>query len=256
MTIIKSPDNGLPSISVVGICRRCRHYHQIEERTDHFGRAAFDWEFKHRSCELEEPGSVEFLSPRRFIPKGFDDEVYQVAGQAPWWLDWKANADVKIAYAADAQLTFAINSLGTSATLVAGYESSSVDNSSNKYLDYEITGKATTGTSPTVDKELRLSGVRPINDTPTWPDVFDGTASAETVASTYILAGLPIFWSSSNSATSDITYPIVNALTVAAAYSICPSLFSFFFSHNTGVNLNATGGNHELSVRGLYATTI
>lgn len=241
-------------ITVEAVCHACKHRHRISLSPDLFGRAAFDWEFKHRLCETVKPGSVEFLSPSRFIPHGFDDRVYEKAGQAPWWLDYKHNADIKVAYAADAQVTITLASLASSSTWVAGRESASVDNSSNKYLDYNVTGKITTGTTPTVG-EIRLYAIKPINDTPTWPDVFDGTDSAETVTNTAILDKLPLLWSGSNSTSSNITYPIISALTLAQLWGYAPSLFGFFVSHSTVAALNSTGSNHELSVQGIYATS-
>lgn len=249
MTIIKSPDNPLVRVNIEAVCHDCKHRHRIEVEPDLFGRAAFDWERKHRGHQYE------FLSPERFIPRGFDDRMFEREGKAPWWLDYKHNADIKLAYAADAQFTITLASLGSSATWVAGREATSVSNGTNKYLDYEITGKITTGTTPTVDKEIRLYYVKPINDTPTWPDVFDGTDSAETVTNTYILDSLILGWSGSNSATSDIAYPITSALTLAQAWGMVPDNFTVFVAHSTAVNLNATAGNHELSYRGIYMTS-
>lgn len=253
--ILKSPDIRSALICVTGICRKCKHFHPIKVEPDLFGRAAFDWEWKHRHCELEKPGSVEFLSPSRFVPRGFNDRIYEQEGEAPWWLEYRHNADIKVAYAADAQVTITLASLATSSTFLAGQESASVSNGTNKYLDYEVTGKVTTGTTPTVDKEIRLYGIKPINDTPTWPDVFDGTDSAETVTNSYILDKLVLLWSGSNSATSNITYPINSALTLAQAWGMVPDNFGFFVAHSTAVNLSSTAGNHELSVRGLYLTS-
>jgi hypothetical protein len=85
--ILKSPDNNLVQISVVGICRhpKCRRYHRITAKPDLFGQLAFDWQYKHDNCELEHPGSVEFLSPQRFIPRGFDDRVFEDTGVGPQW---------------------------------------------------------------------------------------------------------------------------------------------------------------------------
>ncbi len=252
--ILKSPDVNAVKINVEAMCHRCKHRHKIDVPPDLFGRAAFDWEFKHRACEQAYPGSIEFLSPKRFLPRGFDDRVYEKANEAPWWLEYKHNADIKIAYANDAQVTITLASLATSSTWVAGRESASVDNGTNKYLDYEVTGKITTGTPP-AGGEIRLYAIKPINDTPTWPDVFDGTDSNETVTNTAILDSLPLIWSGTNSTANDITYPIISAMTLAQLWGYVPSLFGFFVSQSTTVNLNATGGNHELSVRGAYATS-
>ena len=256
MTILKSPDNNQVRISVFGICRTCKHYHPIDLPPDLFGRAAFDWEWKHRQCEQESPGSVEFLAPKRFIPKGFDDTVFMEAGIGPRWLDWKPNADRKIAYAADAAFTITLASLAASATWVAGQEATSVSNGTNKYLDYEITGKITTGTTPTAG-EMRLYGIKPINDTPTWPDVFDGTNSAETITNTNIRdsLGSPL-WSGTNSTANDIGYPIISALTLAQLWGFVPDNFTVFFTHSTVAALNATAGNHEINYRGAYETIV
>lgn len=228
--ILKSPDHHDVKIAVLGICRRCKHHHRVEASPDVFGRLAFDWEYKHRLCELETPGSVEFLSPHRIVPRGFDDSVFEAAGEGPQWLDWKHNADVAITYVADAAITMDLSALGTSATFVAGRESTAVANSTNR-LDYEITGSFISGTSPTTPTEARLYCVRAIEDAPTWPDVFDGTDSAETVTNVNILASLPLIWSGTYSTTSNVTYPVVNAMTLSQAFGVVPKNWLLFFSH-------------------------
>ena len=247
---LRSPDQHLVRVLIDAVCHDCKRRHRIDVPADNFGRAAFDWEVKHRGHR------IEFLTTKREIPRGFDDRAFQQQGKAPWWMHYKPNADIKLAYAADAAFTITLASLASSSTFVAGREATSVSNTSNKYLDYDISGKITTGTTSTVDKEIRLYYVRPIDDAPTWPDVFDGTDSAETVTNTYILDKLVLGWAGSNSATSDITYPIVSALTLAQAWGIVPDNFTVFVAHNTAVNLNSTGSNHAINYRGIYATAI
>lgn len=254
--VLKSPDNHLVTIKLLGICRKCRHHHRIEAAPDALGRLAFDWQHKHRLCELESPGSVEFLSTERLIPKGFDDRVFEAAGIGPQWLDWKHNADVKLSYAADAAITMDLSALASSSTFVAGRESSSVSNSSN-YLDMRITGTYISGTTPTTPAESRLYLVTPYEDGPTWPDVFDGTDSAETITNTNILDSLPLIWSGTVSSTSNVTYPIVGALTLAAAIGFCPKQFALFFTHAHTAALKTDAGNtNSLYYQGLYATVI
>lgn len=218
-------------MSVIGICRKCKRYHPVEGLTpETFGQAAFDWEYRHRACRLEYPDAVEFLSTSRSIPKGFDDRIYESEGVGPQWLDWKPNANVTIVYVSDAAFTMDLSALASSSTWTAGRESTSVANSSN-YLDCRISGSYISGTTPTVDTEARLYYVSPIEDTPTWPDVFDGTDSAETVTNSQILNGLVLGWSGTVSATSNVTYPIVSALTMAQAFGIVPKNFLVFFAH-------------------------
>jgi hypothetical protein len=241
--VLISPDVGKVKMRVMGICRKCKHYHPVEGITpDLFGKAAFDWEYRHRLCALELPGAVEFLSSARIFPKGFDDRVYEAAGQGPQWLEWKANANVTVAYIADAALTFDLTALASSATFTAGRESTKVTNSSN-YLDCGISGNFISGTTPTVPAEARLYYVRPTEDTPTWPDVFDGTDSAETVTNAQILDTLPLAWSGLASATSNVTYPVVNALTLAQAFGYVPKDFVLFFSHAHTAALKTDANN-------------
>jgi hypothetical protein len=250
MPILKSPDNPLVRIKIEAVCHDCKHRHVIDVVPDHFGQAAFDWEAKHRGHRFE------FLSLDRFIPRGFEDQVFEDAGAAPWWLDYKHNADIKIAYAADAAYTLDLSALASSSTLVAGRESSSVDNTSNKYLDYRVSGSFISGTTPTAGGEARLSYVAPIEDTPTWPDVFDGTDSAETITNTAIRDKLPIGWSGDYSTSSNITYPIVGALTIAQAFGLVPSHHVLFFAHSMTAALKTDANNtNQIFYKGIYATS-
>lgn len=164
-------------------------------------------------------------------------------------------ADVKLAYQAAQTLTNAIASLGSSSTWLAGYESDTIDNTSNLYLDYLFDGKVTVGTTPTVNTEIRIYAVAVGVDGSTYPDVFDGTTGAETVNSAGVLdsfaklaAALTV-----DSTTSNREYPF--SFTIAALWGgVVPKKFFLFTAHNTGVNLNATGGNHVFKYSGVYET--
>ena len=164
-------------------------------------------------------------------------------------------ATVKIGYIADTQLTITLASLATSATLVAGRESTAVDNTSNLYLDYLLSGKITTGTTPTTLKQIEVWVASPINDTPTWPDVLDGTDSVETLTSLDIKnSGLRLAAVMNTDATSDRTYYFSQVSVASLFGGVCPAKFVVFVTHNTAVILNATAGNHEISVQGITNT--
>jgi hypothetical protein len=164
-------------------------------------------------------------------------------------------ASVKIEYAAASNLTITLASLATSSTWLAGQESTAVDNTTNKYLDYLLSGKITVGTTPTSGTEIRVYVVALLDDS-TYPDVFDGTDSAETVTSAGVgsaflrlAAVLPV-----GATTSNVAY-YFGPVSVAALFGgACPKKFVVFVTHNTGVNLNSTGGNHQLTVTPVYAT--
>lgn len=165
-------------------------------------------------------------------------------------------ADIKIAYQSAQTLTNAIESLATSATWVAGYESTWIDNGTNLYVDYLFDGKVTVGTTPTVNTEIRIYVVVSIDDGTTYPDVFDGTTSAETVTSEGVRDGFAKLAAvlRVDATTSNRVYPF--SFSVASLFGgVCPPDFALFTTHNTGVNLNSTGSNHVFKYRGVYYTS-
>lgn len=161
----------------------------------------------------------------------------------------------KIEYAASSALTFGLASLATDSNLLAGRESNAVDNTTNKYTDYLLAGKITTGTSPTQGKEIDVFVVGLMEDA-TFPDVFDGTDSAETVTNAGIRDAVckPVA-SIAVSSTSNVGY-YFGPVSVASLFGgSLPKKFVVFVTHNTGVALNATAGNHAVYVTGVYSTS-
>ena len=248
--ILKSPDEDRVRIRLDAYCHDCKHRHKIEVNPTGFTSALWDWQAKHAGHIFE------FLTPRRTILQRFRDWMFQKAGVAPWWLSYAENSDNKIAYAATATIMITLASLASSATFVAGQEATAIDNGTNKYIDQRVTAKITTGTNPTVNTEIRIYGIAALDDTPTWPDVFDGTDSAETVTNTQMLDQLPLLGSTLVSATSSVGYPFTRNLTVAEAFGFCPQDWTIFVSHATAVALHATAGNHVVKVDSAYFTTI
>lgn len=163
---------------------------------------------------------------------------------------------IKTEYAASSAVTITLGGLATSATWLAGRESTAIDNTTNKYLDYLLAGKIRVGTSPTASTEIRVYVVA-LQDDSTWPDVFDGTDSAETVTSAGVGSGFLKLAAvmQVDATTSDRDY-FFGPVSVASLFGgACPKKFIVFVSHNTAVNLNATDGNHVLSVTPVYATS-
>jgi len=163
-------------------------------------------------------------------------------------------ADVKMVYATNQVLTITLASLATDTNLLTGRESTAIDNTSNLYLDYLLDGKITVGTSPTTAKEIRVYVAGLFGDA-SWPDVFDGTDSAETVSGVgtrdtalKLAAVIPTI------NTSDLGY-FFGPISVASLFGgVCPAKFVVFVTHNTAVNLNSTSGNHYINARGVYNT--
>lgn len=167
-----------------------------------------------------------------------------------------AAGDVKVAYAASANLTVTnLASIATSATWVAGWTSAYIDNSSNLYQDYLITGVIKVGTD-TASTEVRIYLYAEMDDS-TAPDVFssgtEGTEGTATIRDTntresaFVLAHVL-----TTSGTDDEVYPI-RPFSVASRFGgVCPRKFALFVTHNTGNNLYASG--HQLTYKGVYYT--
>ncbi len=230
---------------IKALCHTCRHHHTIDFDPQIGPGAAFsDWCVKH-------PGpicDVDFLWPER---------SGKVVMPEDGWLGYLANANVNVAYAASAAYTITLASLASSSTLVAGQESTALSNASNKYLDLHVAGKITPGTSPTVSKTIELWAIGALDDTPTWPDVFDGTDSAETVTTRNLLNGYgKPCWSALTSATSDEGNAIAPFSMAQQFGGTLPIQHVLFVTHNTAQNLNATGGNHYIKYTPLTATVV
>ncbi len=164
-------------------------------------------------------------------------------------------ATIKIGYAASATITITLASIATSATFVAGAESTIVDNTTNLYVDAIVGGKITCGTTPTINTQIQISVYTPIDSTPTYPDVMDGTDSVETLTSVGVGQGFLKLAAVLNcdSTTSDRAYPF--SFSVAQLFGgVMPSRWGLYVAHNTGVNLNATGGNHVIKFEGVNYT--
>jgi hypothetical protein len=166
-----------------------------------------------------------------------------------------AAGDTKIEYAASSNLTITLASLASDTNLLAGRESSEVDNTTNKYVDYLLCGKITTGTSPTASRIIEVWVVGLMDDS-TYPDVFDGTDSAETITNAGIKNSICRLAASIDTvATSDLAYPF-GPVSVASLFGgRIPKKFVVFVTHSTAVNLNSTTGNHQITVTPIYYTT-
>lgn len=163
-------------------------------------------------------------------------------------------ADVLLAYPTASDATITLASLATDANLLTGVESAAIVNTSTKYLDFLISGKIRTGTSPTTAKVIQVWAVASWDGT-SWPDVFDGTASAETITSAnHKNAICRLVAEMATDATSDRDYHFAGVSIRDIFCGTVPPAFVLFVTHSTAVNLNATGSNHQIRIQGVYET--
>lgn len=162
-------------------------------------------------------------------------------------------ADVKKAYAASSNLTVTnLHSLPTSSTWVAGWESGAIDNTSNLYLDYRVTAKIVVAAAGLSAGEIRLYLVGMLDDS-TWPDVFDGTESTETVTDTEMRDAICRLGAQTETDTTASDTYYLDCPSVAAAFNgNMPKKFVVFITHSTGANLAAAG--NQVTVVGSYET--
>ena len=163
-------------------------------------------------------------------------------------------ADLKLSYPAASDLTITLASLASDTNLLTGRESATIDNSTNLYLDILISGKITAGTSPTASRSIEVWAVGSWDGT-NWPDVFDGTESAETITSADIKASVARYLAAMATAnTSDRAYHFGPVSLASAFGGTLPPKVVLFVTHSTGQNLNSTAGNHQIRLQPVYQT--
>ena len=151
-----------------------------------------------------------------------------------------------IVYSANTVITMDLANLGTSATFVAGRESSEIDNATtNKYMDAHVSGFISVGTTPTANTLISIYvWGADTSLAATAIDVLDGTDSAETLTNTGILNTLRLGRAIGVIATtSNIAYPILPFSVAALFGGIMPKFWGLYVAHNTAVNLRNTSVN-------------
>jgi hypothetical protein len=159
-------------------------------------------------------------------------------------------ATITPSYAAYATITISPASLATSAT--AGRQSTEIDNTTNKYDNVRITGKVTVGTTPTVNTQILIYALGRLDNTATYPDAFGASDAARTIRSVgnargYLKLGAAL---EVDATTSDRAYEFDFELAQLFG-GVVPDFWTLWVVHNTGVNLNATGGNHVFKYMGI-----
>lgn len=172
------------------------------------------------------------------------------------------HADILAAYGTLISGTGGITSLPTSSTWLAGYEWFLVDNTAaapaGLQIDWFHAGDIQNNTAGavTANTEIRI-GLVGSPDGTYWPDVFDGTPSAETVTSAGVGSSFLKYPPGSimlvDATTGSRVYPYAMS-TRDAFRGVMPKKHVTFVSQNTGQNLGATGANHKYFAQPEYGT--
>lgn len=162
--------------------------------------------------------------------------------------------DIKLAYGTASDVTITLASLLSDTSLLTGRESAAIDNTSSLVLDYLVSGKITAGTTPTAARSIEVWAVGSWDGT-NWPDVFDGTESAETITSADIKSSVcRLIAAMATSATSNVTYHFGPVSLASAFGGVLPPKVVVFVTHSTAVALNSTAGNHQIRLQPVYQT--
>lgn len=148
-------------------------------------------------------------------------------------------------YSSNTTITMDLSALGSSATFVAGRESSQVDNTTNKYVDVLVSGSVSVGTTPTANTSILVYVYGADTSLATTAiDVLDGTDSAETLTNTGILNALRLGATIAVPAnTSDVQYFVLPFSVASLFGGVVPKFWGLFVAHNTAVNLRSNAIN-------------
>ena len=149
---------------------------------------------------------------------------------------------------AETTITMDLSALASSSTLLAGRESTQIDNTSNHYRDALVSGRIIVGTTPTLPCQLNVYvwGSH-VSLATTAIDVLDGTDSAETLTnSTVLVNGLPLGAAVTILVnTSNQTY-YISPFSIASLFGgVMPKYWGLFVAHNMTAALKTDAGNTD-----------
>lgn len=160
----------------------------------------------------------------------------------------------QLQYSSNTTITCSVASLASSSTFVAGRGSTQVDNTSNLYVDALVQGVVTVGTTPTINTSINVFVYGSNTSLATTNiDTITGTDGAVTLTNTGNLYSSLALGASVLvlATTSDIDY-YISPFSVAQLFGgVMPKYWGLYVTHNTGVALNATAGNHSFSFNGI-----
>ena len=148
-------------------------------------------------------------------------------------------------YSSNTAITMDLANLASSATFVAGRESSQIDNTTNKYIDALVSGKVSVGTTPTANTVIAVYVWGADTSLATTAiDVLDGTDSAETLTNVGILGALRLGAAIAVPAnTSDVADEVLPFSVASLFGGVMPKFWGLYVAHSTVAALRNTAVN-------------
>lgn len=131
-----------------------------------------------------------------------------------------------------------LDALASSTPLTAGWSSAVITNAAN---DAHLTGRfKANATAPTIGQIVVYVGAT-LNDTPTYPDVFDGTSAAKTVTSSDIRNAILMRAATiATDATANRVYEFAPVNIATLFGGLMPKQWWVFVTHSMVQSLNIT----------------
>lgn len=145
-------------------------------------------------------------------------------------------------YGTKVTMTWTLSSLASDTNLVAGRESTAVDNKDvDDSVEIMVGGLFTTGTTPTTARQIEVWAYGSYDDTNFSANATgaDATLTPDEKSLMKLLTVIP------TNGTSDRAYKWGPFAVGAAFGGIVPVRWGLYVVHNTGVALNTTAANHE-----------
>lgn len=171
-------------------------------------------------------------------------------------------ATLKILYpqtnADSVAITISLASLASS-TVLAGRASTAVNNTSNLDLDHMVSGKIKLGTNPTVSKSVYVYAYAAqsiVSGVPTYPDGITGIDAAKTMTSVNVgVSCLRLLWVAATDAITGLVLEMP-LTSIASVYGQLPPYWGLFVTHDSGVALDSTNGNHVFQYHRIQAESV
>jgi len=163
-------------------------------------------------------------------------------------------ADAKLFYASAYDMTVTLASLASDTNLLAGREGDAISNLTDRVLDYLVSGRIMTGTSPTDARSIQVWAVGSWDGT-LWPDTFTGLDANRSPTSANHRNSITRFVASmATNNTSNVSYAF-GPVSIASVFGgVVPPKWTLWVVHDTAVALNATGSNHKIRIQPIYET--
>lgn len=157
-----------------------------------------------------------------------------------------------INYGTDAAFTQTnLDGIASSPSWVAGWTSAAVDNvTSVKAMDYLVSGQFQVESAGLSAGVINVFAYAPLNDTPTWPDLFsagtEGTEGTATLHDPEIRDTLRLVASIVTDTTASRYYAFQPVSIASLFGGVVPTYWALFVSQSTGAALETTGDPNQI----------